>query len=453
MDGISNTARFDGMMQIYGMMASRMGETLIGTGMAATADVNALYARDGIARVICNRPAEDAVASGWDVEVDDGEGDGSAIANELERLHVGQVFTTAGAWCRKDGAAFILILAKDGGLLTSPLNLRTLDQILALVPYPIAALNPLPDLYTDPNDPRYGTPVGYVVTPRRGNPFDVHESRILPFAGEPVPFITGDGSNIPWMGFSELEACAEDLANYRAKLRLAKAIMVRKQQAVHGMQGLGDMLVAGQEGVVRTRLDLADAARNLFNTVGIDAEDEFKVIDTQLGGVDAVTRLSMVALATCARMPMSVLFGEDIKGLGSTGTGEQSIYHGLLRQIQNGMVRPALERLLPYIWAQRQMPEQQPQKWRVVFKPLWSPSITEKADAKLKEAQAFAQKITALTQAAMGFITPDEARDFLARTEPEMEIEPDSPAPEMPDNTGEGEGGSGAGSEQRNAAR
>src|SRR3712207_7150560 len=108
------------------------------------------------------------------------------------------------------------------------------------------------------------------------------------------------------------------------------------------MAGLGDMLIAGQESVVRSRLDLADAARNLFNTVGIDAEDDFKIADSNLGGVDSVVRLSMVALATSARMPMAVFFCGGIKGAGATGAGGQTISYRTVGEVQKSKVRPPL---------------------------------------------------------------------------------------------------------------
>lgn len=428
-------------MQIYGALAQRLGMSPGSVPAGGAYEPDTLYATDGIARKIVNRPAEDAMSRGFEIEVEGGDAKGTDITNELDRLRAGQAIVDALRWTRKDGGAVILMLCRDGGLLTSPLNLDRLDQVLALIPFPISSINPLSDNYDDPGLPNYGMPVGYTLTPKRGQPFDVHESRVLIIAGEALPYSANHGHSLPWVGVSELAACWEDLQRYRGGMNLAKQILVRKQQAVHAMAGLSDMLAASLEDVVRKRLDLADTARNIFNSVGIDAEDRFEVKDTSLAGIDAIIRVFMVALACSASMPLVILFGEDIKGLGSTGTGEQNIYHQTLTQIQERQVRPALERLVTVLWSQRAMPKRQPQKWRIVFNPLFAPTEGELADLSLKKAQALKTKVEAMAVAMMGMVTPDESRDYLATTEPDLNIEPGTAPPPMPENTeGEEEG-------------
>lgn len=448
-------------MQVYGAMASQMGLAMTPTGQTVGYDPEALYERDGIARVIVNRPAEDAMGRGFCIDVEEGDGDGGDILNELDRLHANRALIDALRWTRKDGGAAVLMLAKDGGMLEAPLNLDRLEQVLGLIAYPLLAISPLEQVYDDPTLPNYGMPLWYRITPRRGIPFTVHESRLLLFGGEPLPYGTAQASAMPWVGVSELEACWEDLQRFRSGLSLSKQILIRKQQAVHAMAGLGQLLAANMEDVVRKRLDLADAARNIFNGVGIDAEDRYEIKDTSLSGIPETVRLYMVALATSARMPMAVLFGEDIKGLGTTGTGELNIYHQLLTQIQERQLRPGLEWLITVLWSQRTMPGKQPQKWRVKFNPLFSPSEGEMADVELKKAQAAKTLMEALALGEGTVLTPDEVRGAVARTEylgNLLAIEPDSPAPVMPDNTDPttnpnpgGGDAAGSGSQQGNA--
>lgn len=421
------------MRQVFGM---RAGSSAFATSAAAFAsgyDADALYDRDGIAQAIVDRPAEDAVAGGWTIDVEDGDGDGQDVLNEMDRLAAGPVLTDALRWVRKEGAAAVLVMARDGAILEQPMVPDRLDKIVALLAFPASAITPLPQVYDDPSLPNYGMPVGYEVSTGRGRPFVVHETRLIPFSGEPLSFATRNQGSLAWMGRSALESCWTDLDNYRTALALARAIMVRKQQAIHKMAGLGDMLIAGQENIVRDRLDLADTARNIFNGVAVDGNDDYRIEDTALGGITDIVRDYRAALLASARMHAAVLFGDDFKGLGTTGTGELNIYHGLLRTIQEHKLRPALERLCGLIWAQRGMPTAEPEKWRVVFAPLWSPSEQERAETRHRQAQAFETRANAVLALVGTLLAPEEGRDYLAREEEALGIEPGSAPPEMPD--------------------
>lgn len=429
--------RFDGLMGIYGTIATQQARVLGLT--AGLFDPDEEYATDGLAQTIVDRPAEDAVSGGWTIEVEDGEADGTDITNEMDRLNAGPVLTDGLRWARLHGGGAILMLVRDGRLLTDPLDLGRIEQVTDLIDYPATAITAGTQTYGDASKPNYGLPTHYQLEPKVGKPFLVHETRLLLLPGDPLPKGRASSQRLPWLGRSALESCWKDLSRYREALRLARAIMERKQQAVHKMAGLGEMLAADQDRIVAKRLDLVDTVRNVFNSLAVDGEDDFVVNDSNLGGIDAVIREMKVALAGSSHMSIPILFGEPLTGLNSTGEGEQSIYHKLLRSVQERSLRPALERLVAVLWAQRSLPASEPEKWRVQWEALWSPSAKELAEADKLEADARKAQVEALDALlATSLITPEEGRAWLRRKMPDLELaEGPPPVPEMPNEPGD----------------
>lgn len=399
-----------------------------------------LYAADGIAGVIVDRPAEDALSRGFTVEGDQDR----TILSEVDRLDAIQHFTDAVRWSRLNGGGAILILTDDGSSLSQPLNPERIGLIRDLKAYPITALSPTASRYTDTTRANYGQPIYYDITPEYGDNFTVHESRLLKVSGAPLTYAAARGRSIPWRGRSALEACRDDLWRYREALRLTREILRRKQQAVYKMKEMakaigqtltnpdGSIAFDGKRSVM-DRLALADMVRGVMTTVAVDGEDDFTVLDTNLSGISDVLGGYKTALSASSRMPVPILFGEGLSGLGNSGEGEQGIYHGLLSGTQERTIRPALERFVSLLWAQRQLRVPQPERWRVVFNPLWSPTEKEAADAELVRANARKTEAEALVVLADGQLISQEAgMAYAAKRWPELEIEAEQRAV-MPD--------------------
>lgn len=392
----------------------------------------ALYSTDGLAALIVDRPAEDALSRGFTVEGDEDE----TVLNEVDRLDAIQHLTDALRWARLHGAGAVLMLVDDGRRLDQPLNVAGLRRINDLLSYPASAITAGRARYADPAQANYGEPILYTLQPRHGQPFDVHESRLLRVSGDALSY-GATTMEIPWMGRSALEGCRADLQRYRDALMLTRAILERKQQPVHKMAGLADTLaLPGNEGeqIIAARLRNVDLTRGLFTTVAVDGGDEFSVLDAAVSGIDALLNGFRIALAASAGVPVPILFGEGLSGLGNSGIGELSVYHGRVRTAQERSLRPAIERLVSLIWAQSEVAAREPEKWRVAFNPLWSPSEKELADAESVRATAFKTRAEAIIALQDGqLVTPDEARGYASRQWPEIEIQGEAPLTAMPD--------------------
>lgn len=424
--------RQDGYFDVFAGYARQRDARLSRLSGVHNAD---LYAADGLAALIVDRMAEDATAPGFDVEGDADED----VLNEYDRLEGLSVLTEALCFSRLEGAAAVLVLSEDAGALDQPLNPDTLQALTGLVAFPMGALAPGAEIYADPRRLDFGQPTTYRLSPGNGASFVVHESRLLRFFetataggyGRQALRLPGDGS--------VLNGCRDDLSHYRAVLRLTREIMRRKQQAVHKMSGLAEQLAAGMDAIVAKRIERADAVRDLMNMVTVDAEDDFTVIDLGLDGVGDAYNAACTALSASTGYPKAVLFGDDIKGLGSLGTGERAIYGARVSRVRERVLRPGLERLVSLIWSQAPLRAKQPRRWRVAYRPIWQPTEAEVAKAALDKANARKAEVESLGALLdLRIAGPEAILRYASKAWPEYELSaadlPDFA--DLPDETG-----------------
>lgn len=379
-----------------------------------------VYASDGIAMTIVDRPAEDSLARGITIENDQEH----LIPDEFDRLGAMGKFTEAVRYARMCGGAIILMICSDGGSLRMPLDLNSLDQVVELRVYrgTQVSVDDTLGYYTDPEAPKFGEPRAYRISPKRSganvSDFVVHESRCIVVPGEPMPEETAGG--VPWMGRSVLQGCYADLQQYRTGLRWANRILERKQSPVYAMEGLGDMMANDEEEVVRKRLEMLDLSRNLLNTTAIDKNDEFTIENLGLDGVQATIEEFKVSLASSARMPMTILYGVSPSGMSGQGEGDLQAYYTVVTHYQRRTLMSPMERFVTVLWAQRAIKAKEPDTWRIKFNPLWLPTASEVATAGKTEADerlSYSQALKAQIEA--GIVTEEMALELMRDRFPE----------------------------------
>lgn len=394
--------------------------------LAGHADVlQRLYDEDGVAATIVDRPAEDALASGFEVEGDEGE----EILNEYDRLGAEIALIDAVRLARLTGGGVLQVISRDAALMGEALDLGRIEEITELRVFPATALMPGDRRYDDPKLPEHGRPETYWIQPQSGEAYEVHETRLIKIPGEAKSW-RNSTPLIYWRTSSALERCAADLERYRDCLGFVPSILEMKQQAIAKLTGLDELLRQGLDSIVKKRLNLVDQSRSIFRSVAVDASDDFGVTDNSLSGIDTTVATVMKALVASSQIHGVVLFGEESKGLGVVGAGQQAIYHGLLKRIFARQYRPALERLLVLIWAQRKLSEKEPKKWRIKPKPLYSPTAKEEAEVKKIEAEEMKISVEAISVAiGENAVNGDELRVFMSKKYADLGID-DKPLPE-----------------------
>lgn len=387
--------RLDGMMNVLTGFGSA-GNTYHGAHPLAAAfltdfeQLNTLYDTNGIAQTIVDRPAEDATAKWFELSNDPED----FIKNEMDRLGVREKATDALRWSRLQGGAAWVLICRDGRGLSQSLYTPNLDEVVEIRVYKMQQISVWNgQYYTDPNSEKYGRPRVYQIKPERGNAFPVHESRVIPFPGNPRAGRTDIGRNdIPWYGNSVLRAVLSDVDRLYKGYFWALRLLERKQAPIYKMAGMADTLANMPEGegedLIKRRLKMVDYSRNALNTTTVDVEDEYTVENLGVDGVSDIIGEFKTALAAAGRMPGSILYGTSPNGLNATGEGELAAYDASVEQTQNTKLRPALERLISLLYAQRVKPVQEPDSWQIKFNPIRSTTPQQKSEADKGDAEA-----------------------------------------------------------------
>jgi uncharacterized protein len=417
--------RFDGFMNVLSGLGSGMDRTMATqqtySGLSrfgnrySHLDLADLYLTNGLAQKIVDRPSDDSVQKGVDIEGDEDD----LMNDEYDRLQVLAKMANALRWSRLFGGAVFILIAKDGKDLHEPLDLNNLDSIEEIRVYDVTAIRGTDRYYENVTDPTtYGKMEFYELIPPGVASVIIHETRIITIGGEAIPtrytFANNAVARLSWVGRSILESCAPDIIRYQQGLEWSLRLLERKQQAVYNMSGLGEMFQAGDDLAVQKRINLVDMVRGNLNSVVVDKEDTYSILSGPMDGIDSILKEYQTALSASSNIPLMILFGEHAKGLGSTGAGNLESYYGMVAHIQSVIARPALEKLTSILWLQRSLAGKIPDKWKICFNPLWIATDLENSQTDLNKAQANATEVSMLVSLMTEqILAPEEIRTIV----------------------------------------
>jgi len=197
-------------------------------------------------------------------------------------------------------------------------------------------------------------------------------------------------------------------------------MLERSVQAIHAIKNLGQLLQQddGEEMVLK-RLQAVDLARNILNTVTIDAEGEnFDFKTFQLAGIKEVIDAACNMLSAVTKIPQTILFGRSPAGMNSTGHSDFENYYNFIERIQKLMLRGNMRKLVDIVLraavAQKEIKEKPAVK--LTFNPLWS--MDEKEQAAVDNKKASTDKLKADTAKVyfdMTVLSPTEIKKTLKK--------------------------------------
>ena len=95
-------------------------------------ELDRLYEWNGLFTKIIDRPSEEAIRHGHDIDYGDDDIT-EFVENKMDELQVEEQFATAEKWARLYGGASIVMLVDDGRRLEDPLdwnNVRSIDELI-----------------------------------------------------------------------------------------------------------------------------------------------------------------------------------------------------------------------------------------------------------------------------------------------------------------------------------
>ncbi len=372
-----------------------------------------LLADDPLAHRVAHLPARETMRQGFKLDFgNDGPTElKPEIMADFDRLDGAATFIRAMTLARGTGGAAVFIGADDGQDLAMPLDLTRLKRIRYLKVLTATDLAPR-TWYQDDQSDKYGDTETFDVTLTTQAPNGqtqmllVHETRLIRFDGT----VTTDrrrARNHGW-GDSIFVQLEDRIADFWSAAQGLGNVLSDADQAVFKLKGLNDIIKASAEGTaaVQTKLAILQHGRSVARAIAVDADTEdFTYSSRSFTGYDSGLHALMEVVSMACGIPVTLLFGMSPGGMNATGESDVRFFYDAVKGDQQMVVMPRLRQLLTAIMAQREGPAKGrvPEHWSITFVPLMQSSPTERADIRLKTAQADEIEINA------GIITPGES--------------------------------------------
>ena len=405
LDGYSNAAAFLGEDSV--LLSSG---TFRRSGLTSQTELlTVTYRESWLAKRIIDMPSEDMTRAWYSLATPLPE---NALHDiyRLEAKHsVKQEITNAIRWSRLYGGAIaVMILRGENEELDQPLNI---DRLLPgcfrglLVLDRAQGVEPSVELVSDLDDPDFGLPMYYTVNLELEDMSSVriHHSRVLRFIGRELPYLETLREN--YWGASELEHLWDELQKRSATSANIAQLIFQANITTLKMGNLGEHMAFGdddmQSALMRT-LANENRLRTSYGLQIMNSDDSLENHAYTFSGLSEIYESFMMDMAGAAEIPATKLFGRSPEGMNATGEADLRNYYDMISQMQERLLRPALERLLPVLavscWGFV------PEDMEIVFEPVMTPTPAERAD----RADKMSDKVIRAYEASL--ITLEEAR-------------------------------------------
>ena len=397
LDGYSNAAAFLGENSVLLSSGTFRRSNLTSQSELLTVT----YRESWLAKRIIDMPCEDMTRAWYSFSTSMPEEDMKDL-KRLEAKHsVKQEIANAIRWGRLYGGSIALMVIRgEEDQLDQPLDLDMLlpDCFQGLLILDRAqGIEPSMELVTDLDNPDFGLPMYYTVnlelsegsvSDDSGNGTEpvrtyqcvkIHHSRVLRFVGRELPYMETVAEN-PW-GASELEHIWEELQKRSATSANIAQLVFQANVTTLKMGRFGEHMAFGSEhqqmGILQA-IEQENRMRTSYGLQILSAEDAMETHSYSFGGLSEIYEQFMMDMAGAAEIPATKLFGRSPEGMNSTGEMDLRNYYDMIAQLQERMLRPALEKLLPVMaiscWGFV------PEDLEIVFEPVMTTSPAERAE-------------------------------------------------------------------------
>ena len=319
------------------------------------------------------------------------------IEDEAERLRLAEAMYQAYIWGRLYGGAILIIGANDGSAdLSKPLDeedIRSIDYLTVVDNRYVTTAH----YYADYQKPNYGEPEVYrvfrtisdVKDANSQSMFEIHESRVIRFEGEPVDII--ERQRLRGWSHSVLQAPYEEIKRFMQTFQSASHLLTDASQGVYKLKGLMQQLATkGGQQLLNARMQMMDMARSVARSLLIDADgEEFARIQTSFASIPELLDRFMQMLSMVTGIPVTILMGRSAAGMNATGDSDFRAFYGEVAAEQSNNLKPKLKRAYKLMMLAREGPTKGKEyKLNFDFRPLWNPTDKERAETNYIQAQA-----------------------------------------------------------------
>ena len=377
----------------YANSAANLGEDspLLSAGTFRRSDLSrrtellsTMYRESWLAMRIIDMPSEDMTRAWYKLNTNLDAVDIAAL-RKLEAKHsIRQELSNAIRWARLYGGSLALMAIRgDEDRLDQPLlpedifpgsfqGLLVLDRTMGL--------EPSLELVSDLEDPDFGFPAYYTVNIELDNrhTMRIHHSRLLRFVGRELPY--AETVSESYWGASEMEHIWDELQKRNATSANIAQLVFQANITTLKMGKLGEHMAFGNDRLkdhILAAMEQENRMRTSYGLQLLSSEDSLETHSYSFSGLSEIYEQFMMDISGAAEIPATKLFGRSPSGLNSTGEADLKNYYELISQLQERMLRPALEKLLPVMalscWGFL------PEELEIVFEPVAAITPEERA--------------------------------------------------------------------------
>lgn len=338
-----------------------------------------LYSGDELASRIVNVVPDEAMRKGWEwtgVE----KNISTAVQKRAADLDLRGAIERTWKWGRAYGGACLYIVTDT----TDPASpLRQGERVIGLRDlsrYDLRILTT--DIETDFGNPNWGHPRVYYLMVQMGSQFKgypIHWTRMVRFDGYLVPRRTFIRNNY-WHD-SILNRLYNAIRNYQSSNDAVATMLQDFNVDVYKMSQLANLMGAGQEAVVKARIEMLQYSKSVIRALILDSDDEdYENIQRSIEGVAELLTKQANRLVAATDIPHTKLLGESPDGSSATGNSTTQQWFDHVQSEQENYLRPRLERLKDAIFYD--IPD-----LGFKFKSLYQLTELEQAELRNKTAQ------------------------------------------------------------------
>ena len=230
----------------------------------------------------------------------------------------------------------IIAISQKGDKLTDPLKAPPKKPILRVFGGTDITVS---SFDRDFDSPRFYKPVYYTAWGQT-----IHHSRVIDFT-----YIKPTDKDRPYFkfgGMSEFQLIYNEIICDGIVQRAGASFIEKSSSLIYKMKEYADYYQRGQESPVNKRVKEAEEKRGIFGALVVDSEDSVETIEQALQNLDNVDDISLRRLCMVTGIPKTVLVGEPVTGLNSSGENELSLFYAMIEGLQDRYIINPFNELL-----------------------------------------------------------------------------------------------------------
>lgn len=359
--------------------------------------LNILFRNNWIAKAIIEKPANEMMKNGFELQSELDPDKVSKIMQTWQRTRTKDKFLDCLKWARLYGGCLLIPMIEGQEDLSKPLDLEELMVDSYKGCFLIdrwSGVSPSIEIEEDISSPEFGEPEYYLITSAVDNKtIKVHHSRVIKMIGRELPYWEKIAEN--YWGASELEHVYTELKKRDDTSANISFLIFLANIRVYQMEGLGQAITLGdQQSLNRVYNTMREMNRLMCNTgtFAIDKEDSFSTQQYTFTGINEVYESFMLDISGAAEIPIDKLFGRSPSGFNN---GEETLqnYYDTIEEKRETYVRGPLEKLMKILTMSSL--GKLPDDLEIKFNPVRRPSDMEKADLGSKNTSAILEAYSA----------------------------------------------------------